>query len=429
MALINFGMLDTSIPEKLGSMPGNVFAQMRQQKMQDEDRAFQREGQQMQNALARMQMTKAQSEMDEDAAFKNALRGSGGNYEQAMPDLMQASPSRAMAFQKTLAEQKKAGMDAEKGQFELVKQRFDVMDRAAGRFAANPTRQTAVSVISELSSIGVPPDVIKQMSDRLNSVPDEQLPEMAQQFLRATQEGIQAQTASLFPKPTAPTELSQLMAERDRLPPGDPRRAVYDRALAKQTTHAPAASINNFGQPVSAVDPQTGQPVLVQFSKDGTPKVAPFAPYNANSAEAARKKEVGARTAIDLLDEAEQWVGKATGSQLGALRDNAGRVVGASTEASEAAARLSALQGALMMAQPRMEGPQSNLDVKLYEAMAGKIGDPTVPAGEKRAAMGTIRNLHQKYTNGGQQSALQPAPAAAPPAPAGLPSGWSVRTR
>lgn len=415
MALINFGMLDTSIPEKLGAAPANMLAQMRQQKMQDEDRAFQREDRQMQNALARMQMTKAQGDMEREEAFRNSFAGvTDGNYAAALPQMYKADPTRAMAFQKSLADGKKASLDAEKGQFEVVKQRFDIMDRAAGRFAANPTRQTAVGVISELSSAGVPPDVIKQMSDRLNSVPDEQLPEMARQFLAATQEGIQAQTARLFPKPTAPTELAQLMAERDSLQPGDPRRAAFDAAIRKQTTHAPAASINNYGQPVSAVDPATGQPVLVQFSKDGTPKVAPFAPYNANAAEAVGKKERGARTAIELLDEAEQWVGTATGSQLGALRDTAGRVVGRSTEASEAAARLSALQGSLMMAQPRMEGPQSNLDVALYERMAGRIGDPTVPAAEKRAAMDTIRTLHERYVGGG--GARPSAPAA--PAPA-----------
>jgi len=201
MAQINFGLLNTDLPAQIGAMPANALAARRQRIAQDEDRSFAREGAQMQNALARMQMTKAQDDMGRETAFRNAFSGvADGNYEAALPQMYQADPTRAMAFQKTLAEQKKAGADAEKGQFELVKQRFDVMDRAAGRFAANPTRQTAVSVLSELSAMGAPPDVIKQMSERLNAATDEQLPEMARQFLAATQEGIQAQTAKLFPK-------------------------------------------------------------------------------------------------------------------------------------------------------------------------------------------------------------------------------------
>jgi hypothetical protein len=250
MAQINFGLLNTDLPAQIGAMPGNALAARRQRIAQDEDRSFAREGAQMQNALARMQMTKAQEDMGRETAFRNAFAGvTDGNYEGALPQMYQADPARAMAFQKTLSEQKKAGIDAEKGQFELVKQRFDVMDRAAGRFAANPTRQTAVSVLSELSAMGAPPDVIKQMSERLNAAPDEQLPEMARQFLAATQEGIQAQTAKLFPKPAAASDLSRLMAERDALPPGDPRRAMYDQALSKQTTHAPGTRVEvNTGQ-------------------------------------------------------------------------------------------------------------------------------------------------------------------------------------
>jgi hypothetical protein len=40
------------------------------------------------------------------------------------------------------------------------------------------------------------------------------------------------------PKEFAPSPLSRLMAERDALPSGDPRRAAYDAAIAKETTRA-----------------------------------------------------------------------------------------------------------------------------------------------------------------------------------------------
>lgn len=158
----------------------------------------------------------------------------------------------------------------------------------------------------------------------------------------------------------------------------------------------------SLGQPVSAIDPKTGLPMLVQFGRGGEVKAAPFEPYNAEAVGQARKQKAGSEKALTLIDEAEKWVDKATGSYVGATVDAFGRLVGASSDSAQAAARLGAIQGALMMAQPRMEGPQSNLDVALYERMAGKVGDPTVPAIEKRAALDTIRDLHQKYAGGDQ---------------------------
>jgi len=44
-------------------------------------------------------------------------------------------------------------------------------------------------------------------------------------------------------KPPTPTEIQRLMNERDALPPNDPRRAVYDRAIIKATTHSPGTTI------------------------------------------------------------------------------------------------------------------------------------------------------------------------------------------
>lgn len=109
------------------------------------------------------------------------------------------------------------------------------------------------------------------------------------------------------------------------------------------------------------------------------------------------KKQIAARSAIDILNEAEPLLKTATGSFAGAGVDMAGRVVGYGTKGAQDTAKLKALEGALMMAQPRMEGPQSNLDVQLYRQMAGQIGDPTVPASIKQAAAKQVRRLQEKY--------------------------------
>ncbi|NDB70731.1 MAG: hypothetical protein EB015_22530, partial [Methylocystaceae bacterium] len=45
-------------------------------------------------------------------------------------------------------------------------------------------------------------------------------------------------------KPATPTEVQRLINERDALPPNDPNRAVYDRAIIKATTHSPGTTVN-----------------------------------------------------------------------------------------------------------------------------------------------------------------------------------------
>lgn len=105
------------------------------------------------------------------------------------------------------------------------------------------------------------------------------------------------------------------------------------------------------------------------------------------------EKEVGR-----ILDLAEPLLERATASLAGAAIDQAGRVIGISTEGSRAASQLKTLEGALIMKMPRMEGPQSNMDQQLYRQMAAQIGDPTIPADQRKAAMDTLRELNRRYS-------------------------------
>lgn len=129
----------------------------------------------------------------------------------------------------------------------------------------------------------------------------------------------------------------------------------------------------------------------------------------------AGKREMQARNALDIIDQAGPLIDKATSSYLGAGVDQGLRAFGMSTAGGDAAGQLKALEGALMMAQPRMEGPQSDKDTQLYRQMAAQIGDPTVPASVKKAALAEVRSLHEKYAGRPQQGAQQgPTSSAAP---------------
>lgn len=113
--------------------------------------------------------------------------------------------------------------------------------------------------------------------------------------------------------------------------------------------------------------------------------------------EAVAKREAAGKNLIPLLKSAASLLDGATGSYLGAGADQAARLIGTSTAGAQNIAQLKVLEGNIMMAQPRMEGPQSNLDVELYRQMAAKIGDPTVPASEKKAALKGVYELYMKY--------------------------------
>lgn len=134
-----------------------------------------------------------------------------------------------------------------------------------------------------------------------------------------------------------------------------------------------------------------------------TPLYAP--PKGSPEAQAQSSAKV-----LPLLDQADSLLGKATGSMLGAGADTVAGWFGKSTPGAQASAQLKALEGAIMMNQPRMEGPQSDKDVALYRQMAGQIGDSSVPVETRRAALAGIRSLHEKYAGGGGQTTAPAMP-------------------
>jgi hypothetical protein len=132
------------------------------------------------------------------------------------------------------------------------------------------------------------------------------------------------------------------------------------------------------------------------------------APIQPVQVAAPNKNARAAKAALAIIDQAESLLDSATGSYLGTGVDIGAQVFGASTKGAQTTAKLKALEGALMMQQPRMEGPQSDKDVSLYRQMAAQIGDPTVPAETKRAALSEIRTMHERYSGATPKQKPQP---------------------
>lgn len=123
------------------------------------------------------------------------------------------------------------------------------------------------------------------------------------------------------PDPAKQSSLGQLIAEMNTLPEGDPRRAIYQQAIAKTTTHAPATSVTTYGSPVPYTLPDGGVGYVQPGNKPGAapmvmadPKTGkPFTKPADASTKAPTEFEAKAGlyfksmdTASKVLDDAEQ---------------------------------------------------------------------------------------------------------------------------
>jgi hypothetical protein len=115
---------------------------------------------------------------------------------------------------------------------------------------------------------------------------------------------------------------------------------------------------------------------------------------------------------LSLLEEAERILPNATGSKAGQMIDDVAAVGGKSTVGARATAQLQAIAGQITSKMPRMQGPQSDNDVRLYQQMAGDLANPDRPVETRMAALQVIRRLQNKY------QAQQPAAGSATSGPA-----------
>ena len=127
------------------------------------------------------------------------------------------------------------------------------------------------------------------------------------------------------------------------------------------------------------------------------------------------KKATQAGTMSSYIDQADGLLGKASSGYIGAAQSLGKRALNISDDETKANEQLRLISGWMVANVPRMEGPQSNYDVENYKTMAARVGDPTVPVGDRKAALSMLKELQNRYTalNAGQASTA-PTPPAAP---------------
>lgn len=123
-------------------------------------------------------------------------------------------------------------------------------------------------------------------------------------------------------------------------------------------------------------------------------------------------KTENAGDVMRLTEEASKYLPTASSGRLHNILTGALEVPGISTKASQSDAQLKAIAGQLISKMPRMEGPQSNIDVEMYRQAAGDIANANIPVDTRKAAIKTIRDLNEKYANPSQntQAPMMPTP-------------------
>jgi hypothetical protein len=158
----------------------------------------------------------------------------------------------------------------------------------------------------------------------------------------------------------------------------------------------------------------------------GSAAATTAAKNSAEQAQAFQQRQADARKTLSDLDEVDKLLPQATGGSFGKAIDTAAASVNHSTDTAKASAALDILAGRLTSAVPRMQGPQSDRDVELYQKQAGDLANRNLPIATRQYAAKELRRLQMKYLdnpygNGSPSPIGQAQPSAA--APGGAPAG------
>ena len=179
--------------------------------------------------------------------------------------------------------------------------------------------------------------------------------------------------------------------------------AAAGRAPQTQTPYF--TSVSDATKGMGTFDARTGKyafPESPLVKPQNDPKLQGQISGAKVAGEASAKRDVNMSGISDVISRAESILSgktgnKPTSSGLGVGLDAAAGFIGVSPKGAAEASELKALGGALVAKMPRMEGPQSNLDVQLYREMAGDIANPMLPLERRIKALETVRSLYTKY--------------------------------
>lgn len=175
-----------------------------------------------------------------------------------------------------------------------------------------------------------------------------------------------------MPDPAKMSPVAQLMTEMNALPPGDPRRAIYQNAITKATTHQPATNLSvNTGD--NKFDAKAGEVIANQFAE-------------------TYKQGQGAVRALGQVNRLDQLLQKTGGGFTPAVKMYAGQFGVNTAGLDDIQAAEAIIQSLIPQQRPPGSGTMSDRDVELFrQSLPRMINQP----GGNKKILDTMRGLYE----------------------------------
>ena len=198
------------------------------------------------------------------------------------------------------------------------------------------------------------------------------------------------QTVALDPytgKPVTSYAQSMSPGESARLSQAE-RHFGASHSLAQQN-----AALNQY----KAFMPQYRDGMFISPPKPGesTPQITETPYFSPAKGSQAEKTKLSSKVQDILGSDTRDLIKQSTSSGLGVVRDFALGTVGAAMDSAKVAQKLKMRAATLAGNMPRFEGPQSDADREYYQAMAGNIGDASLPVSIRLSAVDELERMYK----------------------------------
>lgn len=320
------------------------------------------QGMQQQQQINALQLAAAQREEEQ----RNALRELDPSSPEYGQKLYRISPQVGAQYAKEQAAVRASQAKEAESKTSAAKTRQQMLAQARRDISNNPSDAQIMAHTEDIQSSDLfsPEEKAKSLKTQeiLLGMPVEQ----RKSWL--SQQG--ASAGELTPKQAAKTELARLLEEQKNYAPGSPEFNAYQRAIDKQSTHAPAVKVNVGGTMLEKEEQKEKGKFNVESYKDIS-----------NLAKIAVRTLPSLETQERILDQGFKTgfgtdAQKAAASVLSALG-----VPEAATYAANAESFGAAANQAVLSKQLEQRGPQTEADAKRIEATGARLSN--TPEGNK----------------------------------------------
>lgn len=400
-----------------------------------------------QSQIYQAQLQDRQRQMDEQTQLAEIYRGATGpggavNHEAVIQGLAaRGLGAKIPDYRKAMIAADKDTAETDTKKFELAKKRLDASGATISSLLQMPQvdHNNVIEAVSGLVSRGL----MDQDSGAklVRSMPGD--PAQLRGWL--TQKGLEVMDAS--------KRMEMLTPNYQQVDQGGATiQGTVDPLTGKFTPNTAIAKTNTPGEVLSASTQRRGQDIQAETTRRGqdmtegnAARVIQETPTGVVIVDKARGTVKPVRNIEgeqvqqpkspayeanqkrlkmnNYIAEARKLLPIATSSGIGRRVDEAAAQFGIAPPGADAAAQLDTIAGWMTSNVPRMEGPQSDKDVKVYQQMAAQVGNRDAPVSVRLKALETLEKLQKDYShlNSLPNAPTPPKPGTPNPANPGKP--------